>query len=61
MTGEGTMNFIGHWKTTVAGVILIGAAVCHSFFGIDIPGFTMDLGTSITMGLGLIVATDASK
>jgi hypothetical protein len=55
------MNALLNWKTTLAGVVLVLAAALHTFFGVNIPGFTMDLGTAITAGIGLIVAGDAVK
>jgi hypothetical protein len=55
------MKFVFNWKTTAAGAILIGAAVLHQVFGVNIPGFNMDIGAAIAAGLGLITASDAGN
>lgn len=47
-----------NWKTTAAGLLLIGEGVAHTFFGVNIPGFSMDLGAALTAGIGLILAKD---
>ena len=53
-------NMLTNWKTTLAGVLLIGCSVLSSI-GIHIPGFTdPGLGAAITGGIGLIVASDAA-
>lgn len=49
-----------NWKTTLAGVIVIALGAAHTM-GINVPGFTMDLGPALTAGIGLIFASDASK
>jgi lysozyme family protein len=60
-TKDATMPFIINWKTTAAGAALIATSLLHTFFGIDIPGFTApDLGTAVIAGLGLAFAKDAT-
>ena len=52
-------SLLTNWKTTLAGVILILVGGLGALVGIHIPGFTMESGAAITMGIGLLVAKDA--
>jgi multidrug efflux pump subunit AcrB len=52
-------NILKNWKTTLAGAVIIGEAALHTFAGVNIPGFSMDLSTALTVGIGLIVAGDS--
>lgn len=55
-------NLSINWKTSLAGLGVIAAAALHTFFGVNIPGFsTMDLGTAIMTGIGLIMAKDGAN
>lgn len=47
-----------NWKTSLAGVVLIVVGLIGTLLGIHIPGFTMDAGAAITMGIGLLLAKD---
>ena len=47
-----------NWKTTVAGIVVIVLGGLH-YVGVNVPGFTMDIGPAITAGIGLILAGDA--
>lgn len=49
-----------NWKTSLVGAILIVVGVLGSILDIHIPGFDMDSGAAITMGLGLILAKDGT-
>lgn len=49
-----------NWKTSVAGLVIIAVGALHQLFGVDVPGFNLDLGSAITAGLGLIFARDAT-
>jgi Cu/Ag efflux pump CusA len=54
-------SLLGHWRTSLAGIVLISLAVLQTFLNIKVPGITVpDLGTCLTMGLGLIVASDGA-
>ena len=53
-------NIMTNWKTSLGGVALIAAGALHAF-GVDIPGFTMDLGTALTAGISLILAQDGKS
>ena len=52
-------SVLANWKTSLAGVVLIAVGILSAFFDVHFPGFTMDSGAAITMGLGLLVAKDA--
>jgi hypothetical protein len=47
-----------NWKTSLAGLVTIALGALHSYFGVDIPGINLDLGSAIPVGLGLILAAD---
>ncbi len=49
---------LNNWKTSTAGAVVIALGVMH-YFGVTVPGFTMDIGPAITAGIGLIFAHDA--
>lgn len=49
-----------NWKTSVTGTALLLLGVSQAVFGISIPGFTMDPGAAIVMGLGLLNAKDGN-
>src|ERR1700731_487607 len=49
-----------NWKTSVADVVLIVVGILGAILGVHIPGFTMDSGAAITMGIGLLVAKDGA-
>lgn len=55
------MSILTNWKTSLGGVILIIVAILHQFLGINVPGFTMDIGAALAAGLALIFAGDAGK
>ena len=48
-----------NWRTTAAGLFVVGAAVFETLLQTDIPGFNMDLGTAFAVGIGLAFAADA--
>ena len=50
-----------NWRTSLGGIILIAVAALHQFFGVNVPGFSMDLGAALTAGLALLLAQDAGK
>ena len=53
------MNMVlTNWKTTVAGVVVLLVGVVAPLFGVNVPGFHMDVGTALVTGYGLIVAKD---
>lgn len=49
---------LANWKTSVAGLLLIAVGVVAPLFGVEVPGFHMDPGTAVTMGIGLILSKD---
>lgn len=51
---------LANWKTGAAGLIIIILGAFGSFFGIHVPGFSMDFGTALTTGIALILAKDAA-
>lgn len=51
-------SMLVNWKTSLAGVVLIVVGLIGTLLGIHIPGFTMDAGAAITMGIGLLLAKD---
>ena len=52
-------NILKNWKTSLAGVVIIGIAALHTFAGVNIPG-AMDISQALTVGIGLIVASDSA-
>lgn len=50
-----------NWRTTLAGVAVVALAAVETFLGVDIPGFSMDLGTAVVVGSGLIFSADAAR
>lgn len=48
-----------HWRTTLAGVVLIVLGALNSFAGVHVPGFDMGFTAALSAGMGLIVAKDA--
>lgn len=53
-------NLLTNWKTTLAGVAVIGLNALH-LVGVNVPGFTpMDIGTAVVVGGGLILSGDAA-
>lgn len=52
---------LSNWRTSLGGAILIAIAALHQFFGVNVPGFSMDVGAALTAGLALILAQDAGK
>lgn len=53
-------SLLVNWKTSLAGVVLIVVGIMGAILGIHIPGFSMDSGAAITMGIGLLVAKDST-
>ena len=53
-------SIISNWKTSVAGIVLIGVGALSLALGIHIPGFSMDPGAAIAAGLGLLMAKDSA-
>lgn len=53
-------NLFTNWQTSLTGVVIIGLGALGTFLGIKIPGFTMDFGTALAMGIGLILAKDGA-
>jgi hypothetical protein len=49
-----------NWQTSLVGLLLIALGLLEAFLGLKIPGFTMDPGAALTMGLGFLVAKDAA-
>jgi hypothetical protein len=58
--GKVMNSILVNWKTSLAGVVLIIVGGLAAVLGIHIPGFTMDAGAAITMGMGLLVAKDSN-
>lgn len=53
-------SLLSNWKTSVTGLIIIGLGALGSFVGIQIPGFTMDFGAALIMGVGMLLAKDSN-
>jgi len=53
-------NAMINWKTSIAGLVLIGVGALEMGLGIHIPGFSMDPGAALAAGLGLLMAKDAA-
>jgi hypothetical protein len=51
-------NLLTNWKTTLTGALIIVIGGLHTLLGLNIPG-AMDLGPALTMGIGLILASDS--
>ena len=45
-------NILKNWKTSLAGVVIIGIAALHTFAGVNIPG-AMDISQALTVGVQL--------
>ena len=53
------MNAItANWKTSLTGAIVICLGLLKAVLGIEIPGFTMDIGPAMATGIGLLLAKD---
>lgn len=46
-----------NWKTSLGGVLVIALSVL-GLFGVSVPGFNIDIGAAIPLGLSLIFAKD---
>jgi hypothetical protein len=55
------MSALINWKTTVMGLAVLVCGVVLPQFGIQVPGFSMDLGAALATAFGLIFAKDANK
>lgn len=51
-------SLLTNWKTTLTGVVIIVLGALSSFLSIKIPGFGLDFGTALTVGIGMILAKD---
>lgn len=49
-----------NWKTSVTGSVLLVLGVAEATLGLHIPGFSMEPGAAIVMGLGLLNAKDGN-
>ena len=49
------------WKTYLTAGIIVVLAVIRQFFGIEVPGFDLDLTAAITVAAGLIFARQGVK
>lgn len=54
------MFLLTNWKTTLTGVLIVVLAALHTFLGINVPGFNLDIGASIVLALGLFNAKDSN-
>jgi hypothetical protein len=52
-------SMLVNWKTTLSGTVLILVGGIELALNLHIPGFSMEPGVAITMGLGLLMAKDA--
>lgn len=48
-----------NWRTTAAGGLCMAMALAN-IFGIQVPGFSAEPGTLLTLGFGLLFAKDAA-
>jgi hypothetical protein len=53
-------SLFANWQTTAAGVIVIALGAAKTFLGIEVPGFSLDFVAALPVGLGLILAKDAT-
>src|SRR5579859_5227337 len=53
-------SMLVNWKTSLAGIVLIVVGLLGTLLDIHIPGFTMDAGAAMTMGIGLLLAKDGA-
>jgi len=53
-------SILANWKTSLTGVLIIALGALGSFLGIHVPGFSMDFGAALTMGIGLLLAKDSN-
>jgi hypothetical protein len=49
-----------NWRTSAGGAVLCAVALLHILFGVDVPGFTMEPGAAIALGISLLMAKDAT-
>lgn len=52
-------SLMTNWKTSLSGAVLILVGGLEIVLGMHIPGFAMEPGVAITMGIGLLMAKDA--
>lgn len=52
-------NLLTNWKTTLTGAVIILIGGLHTFLGLNIPG-ALDFGPALTMGIGLVLASDGT-
>ena len=53
-------SLFANWQTTAAGVIVVALGAAKTFLGIEVPGFSLDFVAALPVGLGLILAKDAT-
>jgi len=53
-------NLLTNWKTTLTGAMIILLGAAHTFLGLNIPG-ALDFAQALTMGIGLIFASDSKS
>ena len=56
-----TNPILANWQTTAAGVIVIALGAAKSFLGVEVPGFSLDFIAALPVGVGLILAKDATS
>jgi hypothetical protein len=53
-------SLLSNWKTSLTGLLIIVLAALHTFLGINIPGFNLDLGAAFMLAVGMFTAKDAN-
>lgn len=53
-------SLFANWQTTAAGVIVVALGAAKTFLGIEVPGFSLDFVAALPVGVGLILAKDAT-
>lgn len=53
-------GFFANYKTSITGLLLVLVGLSQALLGVKIPGFGMEPGVAITIGLGLLSAKDGN-
>lgn len=49
------------WKTYITAALIVVLALVRQFFGVEVPGFDLDLTAAVTVAAGLVFARNGVK
>ncbi len=53
-------SILSNWKTSLTGVVIIILGALGTFLGVKVPGFSLDFGSALTVGIGLLLSKDSN-